>query len=211
MAEEKTPMSAQRYMDKVYLDDPGRILLRLSSVAERLDGLTARIDHNTHARSDADHDYITLDVPDEEVGRIFAPVAGAIVCSSETSVAIQPTQDMLLSPVTGRITAQLPTRNAIGIMTFDGVQLLLTVGENPERYQGDAFRQLAWQNDSVHMGDPLISWDRFKLSQEHEDNLVSLTLMNTNEFRMEPEGCDPWEHRRFRAGVPILRFEPVGQ
>jgi len=211
MAEEKTPMSAQRYMDKVYLDEPDAILLRMTNIAERLDGLTARIDHNTHARSDADHDYITLDVPDEEVGRIFTPVAGTIVCSSETSVAIQPTQDMLLSPVTGRITAQLPTHNAIGIMTFDGVQLLLTIGENPERYQGDAFRQLAWQNDSVHMGDPLISWDRFKLSQEHEGNLVTLTLMNTNEFRMESEGRDPWEHRRFRAGVPVLRFEPVSR
>lgn len=211
MAEEKTPMSAQRYMDKVYLDEPDAILLRMTNIAERLDGLTARIDHNTHARSDADHDYITLDVPDEEVGRIFTPVAGTIVCSSETSVAIQPTQDMLLSPVTGRITAQLPTHNAIGIMTFDGVQPLLTIGESPERYQGDAFRQLAWQNDSVHMGDPLISWDRFKLSQEHEGNLVTLTLMNTNEFRMEPEGRDPWEHRRFRAGVPVLRFEPVSR
>lgn len=205
------PMSAQRYMDCVYLDDPDAILLRLSNMAERLDGLTARIDHNTHARSDADHDYITLDVPKEEAGRIFAPVDGAVVAVSSTSVALAPTQtsqSMLYSPVTGRITAQLPSHNAIGLMTFDGVQLLVTVGRCPELYRGDAFRQLAWQNDSVHMGDPLVSWNRGTLGTDGESEVVTLTIMNTNEFGVELDEAVQ-EGRRLRTGSPLMRFFPI--
>lgn len=206
-------MNTRNYLKHVYMDDPNSIFLRLSTMAERLDDVTDRIDYNTHARSNVDHDYVSWDVPAEEVGRIFMPAAGRVVGlvadADDTlrGVRVRPSKGMLFSPVTGRITAQLPTLNAVGLTTFDGVQMLVTVGEHPERYRGDAFRQLAWQNDSVHLGDPLLTWDRSRLVEEGEGDEITLVVMNTNEFEVSvPQGRLP--RRRLRPGAPILQVEP---
>lgn len=196
------------------MDDPNSIYLRLNSMAERLSDVTDRIDHNTHARSNADHDYVSWEVPAEEMGRIFMPVGGRLLGpivepgGLVRGMRVKPAQGMLLSPVTGRITAQIPSHNAIGLTTFDGIQMLVSIGSSPERYQGQAFRQLAWQNDSVHLGDPLVCWDRNLLREQGENDIVTIQVMNTNEFRvMAPLRRFP--HRRLRPGTPILTVEPI--
>jgi len=214
------PMSIKGYLDSIYVDDPDRILLKLSYMGEKISGLVSRVDHDAHAKSDADHDYVTLDVPAEQRGKLFSPAAGRLVspghlrqneparAAQGRSVCIRPTYGMLYAPVTGRITAQLPSHNAIGIMTFDGVQILMTVGNAPQRYQGKAFRQLAWQNDSVHMGDPLVAWDRRTLRGEGEDDLVVMTVTNPDDLAsvtpLQPRM--PWASR-VRPGTQVMSVE----
>lgn len=187
-------MNIKSYLDHIYMDDPDRIFLKLNYMGEKINGLVARSDHNAHVKSDADHDYVTLDVPDEQRGKLYSPAAGRLVSPEHVPanepargargrcVCIRPSHGMLYAPVTGRITAQLPSHNAIGIMTFDGVQILLTVGNAPQNYRGSAFRQLAWQNDSVHLGDPLIAWDRGVLRKEGLDDLVVMAVTNPNDL-----------------------------
>lgn len=187
-------MNTKNYLKKVYMSDPGRITIRMAHMGEKINGLMARADHNAHVKSDADHDYITLDVPEEQLGRIYAPVSGRLVPSELAAknsltrgaegrcVCIAPSSGTLYSPVTGRITMQLPSHNALGIMTFDGIQLVITIGNTPERYAGRAFRQMAWQNDSVHLGDPLIAWDRQRLHNEGQEDLVTMVVTNPQEF-----------------------------
>lgn len=214
------PMSIKGYLDSIYVDDPNRILLKLNYMGEKIDGLVSRVDHDAHARSDADHDYVTLDVPAEQRGKLFSPAAGRLVSPEHARqnepartawgrcVCIRPTYGMLYAPVTGRITAQLPSHNAIGIMTFDGVQILLTVGNAPQRYQGTAFRQLAWQNDSVHMGDPLVAWNRRALRDEGQDDLVVMTVTNPDDLAsvtpLQPRV--PWANR-VRPEAQVMRVE----
>jgi phosphotransferase system IIA component len=214
------PMSIKGYLDSIYVDDLNRILLKLNYMGEKIDGLVSRVDHDAHARSDADHDYVTLDVPAEQRGKLFSPAAGRLVSPEHARqnepartawgrcVCIRPTYGMLYAPVTGRITAQLPSHNAIGIMTFDGVQILLTVGNAPQRYQGTAFRQLAWQNDSVHMGDPLVAWDRRALRDEGQDDLVVMTVTNPDDLAsvtpLQPRV--PWANR-VRPEAQVMRVE----
>lgn len=214
------PMSIKGYLDRIYVDDPDRILLKLNYMGEKISGLVSRVDHDAHARSDADHDYVTLDVPAEQRGKLFSPAAGRLVSPEHARqnepartawgrcVCIRPTYGMLYAPVTGRITARLPSHNAIGIMTFDGVQILLTVGNAPQRYQGTAFRQLAWQNDSVHMGDPLVAWDRRALRDEGQDDLVVMTVTNPDDLAsvtpLQPRV--PWANR-VRPEAQVMRVE----
>lgn len=214
----KCPMNIKSYLDDIYVDDPNRIFLSLSYMGEKITNLVAKADHNAHAKSAADHDYVTLEVPDYERGRIFSPVAGRLVSPRKAfpagmphptlgcSVCIEPSHGMLYAPVTGRIIAQLPAHNAIGIMTFDGIQILVSVGRQPQSYAGTAFRQLAWQNDTVHLGDPLVAWDRAQLRREGIDDLVTMVVTNPNEFGpiTTAQAYGRWT-RGVREGSEVMR------
>lgn len=211
-------MNTKNYLRRFYMSDPGRITLRMAHMGEKINGLMARADHHAHAKSDADHDYITLDVPAEQLGRIYAPASGRLVPSSSVQnnslargaegrcLCIAPNSGMLYAPVTGRITMQLPSHNALGLMTFDGIQIVITVGGRPECYGGTAFRQMAWQNDSVHLGDPLIAWDRQRLHEEGQDDLVTLVITNPQEFGgVELEESHRMLGETVRHGDPVMR------
>lgn len=214
------PMNIKSYLDRIYMDDPDRIFLKLNYMGEKISGLVARSDRNAHAKSDADHEYVMLDVPADQRGKLYAPAAGRLVPPEHTPlneparsakgrcVCIRPSHGMLYAPVTGRLTAQLPSHNAIGIMTFDGVQILLTVGDAPQRYRGRAFRQLAWQNDSVHLGDPLVAWNRSMLRKEGLNDLVVMAVTNPNDLaRVTPlQPGLPWT-TIVRPGTHVMSVE----
>lgn len=176
-------------------NNPDKVTVDLYYFAARARELTARADQNQYVRSFHDHDYIVLDEDPEERGKIFAPAAGQIVTDATSvnynddsagpygvGVAIVPQGNTVYAPCTCRITAQLPSRNALGLLTQDGVELLIAVGTSVERYRGSGFRQHAWQNDTVRRGTPLISWDAGQLADAGERNIVTLSITNADDL-----------------------------
>lgn len=175
-------------------DSPDKVIADLHYIARRARDLTERVDQGQHDRSLHDHDYVTLDVPAWQRGKIFAPVSGEVVPLWEVDepgladgscgdgLAILPTSGTAVAPATCRITAQLPSRNAVGLLTQDGIELLLTVGSGAERHEGGGFRQHAWQNDTVRLGTPLISWDRRRVGRTGGADVVLLVVTNTEEL-----------------------------
>ena len=171
-----------------------KVIADLHYIARRARDLTERVDQGQHDRSLHDHDYVTLDVPAWQRGKIFAPVSGEVVPLWEVDepgladgscgdgLAILPTSGTAVAPATCRITAQLPSRNAVGLLTQDGIELLLTVGSGAERHEGGGFRQHAWQNDTVRLGTPLISWDRRRVGRTGGADVVLLVVTNTEEL-----------------------------
>ena len=175
-------------------DNPDKVIADLHYMAGRAKDLTERIDQGQHDRSFNDHEYVTLDVPPSEYGKLFSPVSGEVVPlwelddsefadgSCGDGLAILPTSGTLVAPATCRITAQLPSRNAIGLLTQDGIQVLIAVGSQAERYEGGGFRQHAWQNDTVRRGTPLISWNRRQVAQAGYNDVVVFVITNTEEL-----------------------------
>ncbi|MDD6694451.1 MAG: tyrosine-protein phosphatase [Olsenella sp.] len=176
-------------------NNPDKMTVDLYYFAGRARDLTAKADQNQHDRSFHDHDYVVLDESDDERGKVFAPVAGEVVtiaqdincnCAEDgiygVGIAIVPQGNMVFAPATCRVTAQLPSRNALGLLTQDGVEMLLAVGSSVERYRGSGFRQHAWQNDTVRRGTPLISWNASKLASAGERNIVTLTITNADDL-----------------------------
>ena len=174
-------------------NNPDQATVDLYYFAARARELTARNDQNQHDRSFHDHEYVTLDVAKEDEGRIYAPVTGHVATVAQgincngaedgiygVGLAIIPQGNTVYAPATCRITAQLPSRNALGLLTQDGVEMLLAVGSSVEHYRGSGFRQHAWQNDTVRRGTPLISWDVGKLTSAGERIIVTLTITNAD-------------------------------
>jgi phosphotransferase system IIA component/protein tyrosine/serine phosphatase len=176
-------------------NNPDKATVDLYYFAGRARDLTAKADQNQHDRSFHDHEYVVLDESKEDRDKVFAPVSGQVVTVAQginrngaedgiygVGIAIVPQGNMVFAPATCRVTAQLPSRNALGLLTQDGVEMLLAVGSSVEHYRGSGFRQHAWQNDTVRRGTPLLSWNASKLASAGERNIVTLTITNADDL-----------------------------
>lgn len=206
------PMSVRRYNAEVYPHDDNQAFLRLNTMSGRLHDLIERIDTNTFVRSFHDHDYAPIEASG---GRLRAPIDGELIPLSQVpdeafasgacgvGVGIRPRGNMLVAPCGCRVTAQLPSKNAIGLVTAEGVELLISIGRCAQDYRGTAFRQLAWQNDTVVQGAGLIAWDQLALSREGYDDTVSFIITNPQEFA----GIQVVESGRVTSGQAMITVE----
>lgn len=73
--------------------------------------------------------------------------------------AIVPTEGILVAPVDGTIATLFPTLHAIGIVTDDGVEILLHVGLDTVQLNGKGFTAFVKQGDHVEKGQKLLEFD----------------------------------------------------
>lgn len=74
-------------------------------------------------------------------------------------VLIQPTEGKLLAPVDGTISVLFPTKHAVGMVSTDGVELLMHIGMDTVNLEGQGFTAHVAQGDTVKAGDLLITFD----------------------------------------------------
>lgn len=80
--------------------------------------------------------------------------------------AILPEDGLLLSPVTGRVSAISHTLHAYVIGTPDGLEILVHVGLHSVGLQGRGFQPLVKEGDPVRAGDPVARIDLMLLRKK---------------------------------------------
>ena len=74
-------------------------------------------------------------------------------------VLIDPTEGELVAPVDGIVSVLFPTKHAIGLVSTDGVEILMHIGMDTVNLDGKGFEAHVKQGDHVKVGDKLISFD----------------------------------------------------
>lgn len=97
-------------------------------------------------------------------------------------VAINPLQGKLVSPVKGEITALFPTLHAIGIMSEDGVEILIHIGMDTVKLDGKYFKAYVKNGDQVNIGDLLIEFDVDKIKAEGYELITPIIITNSNQY-----------------------------
>ena len=96
---------------------------------------------------------------------------------------------VLCSPANGTLSVLFPTGHAFGIVTNEGVELLVHCGVDTVNAKGDGFRILnKKQGDPVKAGDPIVEVDVPKLSNTYD---MSTMLIITNANDKELDFIDP--------------------
>ena len=102
---------------------------------------------------------------------IASPLSGRVVPLSEVKdeafssgalgqgAAIIPEEGKLYAPVDGVVAAFFPTGHAVGLMTDDGMELLIHVGMDTVNLNGNGFVKKVNQGDRVKKGDLLLEFD----------------------------------------------------
>lgn len=86
--------------------------------------------------------------------------------------------DLVCAPANGLLASLFPTGHAFGIVTSSGVELLVHIGIDTVKAQGQGFELLAKQDQEVKAGDPIVKVDRKKLTAAGYDLTTVLVIVN---------------------------------
>jgi glucose PTS system EIICBA or EIICB component len=93
-------------------------------------------------------------------------------------VAFLPDKGELVAPVKGKIIHIHPSLHAIGLLTPEGLEVLLHVGINTSHLGGNAFVALAKMGDEVSPGQPLLKFQLAKLRREAKSLATPMVITN---------------------------------
>ena len=127
-----------------------------------------------------------------EKGALYAPVAGRVEVTEDIpdpvfaqemmgkTVAIWPSSGTVYAPVSGMIASAMP--HAIGLVSDDGVEVLIHVGIDTVSMNGDGFTLWAKQGDRVAAGEALLTFDRDKVAKAGYKDIVMTIITNSDDF-----------------------------
>lgn len=143
-----------------------------------------------------------------ESAEVVSPLAGQVKPLSQATdpvfssgvmgqgVVIEPSQGELVSPVNGTVTVLFPTKHAVGIVSEEGVEMLMHIGMDTVSLDGKGFVAHVEQGDKVVVGQQLISFDMDVIKKA---GLVTETLViitNQDDFQADVEGDLPRDIKR---------------
>lgn len=130
----------------------------------------------------------------KEKQRIQAPVQGQLVSLDQINdevfasqqmgktLAIYPTEEQIVSPGNGQVTALYPTHHAIGLKLDNGAEILLHIGINTVELKGQGFETFVKVGERVRLGQKLLSFDKQIIQAAGYDPTVLVIVTNTAEM-----------------------------
>lgn len=96
--------------------------------------------------------------------------------------AVLPEEGKLYAPADGEITTLFPTLHALGMMTKDGVELLIHIGLDTVQLNGEGFKAHISQGDQVKKGQLLIEFDIDFLEKKGYCLETPVLVTNSDDF-----------------------------
>ncbi|MCG7338858.1 PTS cellobiose/arbutin/salicin transporter subunit IIBC [Staphylococcus sp. ACRSN] len=143
---------------------------------------------------ESEDELLDLGTQDTDNIIVSAPVEGKIkpiasvqddVFSREVigkSIAIEPTGNKIYAPVTGTITSVFPSKHAIGITSDKGIEVLVHVGIDTVKLNGEPFTSSIQQGDHVDTGDVIGTFDATKIIEAGYDPTTIVVITNTEDY-----------------------------
>ncbi|MDE0639403.1 beta-glucoside-specific PTS transporter subunit IIABC [Bacillus sp. CNPSo 3703] len=125
---------------------------------------------------------------------VQAPMSGKIIPLSEVNdsvfssemmgkgVAILPDKGVVQAPFSGKVVTVTPTKHAIGLVSDDGIELLIHVGIDTVSLNGQFFDVLVKEGDEMRMGDHLLSFDIEGIQSNHLDVVTPIIVTNSTQY-----------------------------
>lgn len=143
-----------------------------------------------------------------ESAEVVSPLAGQVKTLSQATdpvfssgvmgqgVVIEPSQGELVSPVNGTVTVLFPTKHAVGIVSEEGVEMLMHIGMDTVSLDGQGFEAHVVQGDKVVVGQQLISFDMDVIKEAGLVTETPVIVTNQDDFQADVEGDLPRDIKR---------------
>ena len=99
-----------------------------------------------------------------------------------SGAAIEPAEGKLYAPADGVIEAVFPTKHAVGMVTSEGVELLMHIGIDTVKLGGKHFEAHVQPEQSVKKGDLLVSFDMEAIRAEGYPLTTPIIVCNTDDY-----------------------------
>ena len=126
---------------------------------------------------------------------ILSPLKGKVVNLSEVpdktfsqkvlgeGLAIEPTEGVVYAPFDGTVLQMFRTGHAIGLQGPHNIELLIHVGIDTVKMNGDGFKPLVKAGDSFRAGDRLLEFDLAKVKAQAPSILTPVVITNSADFK----------------------------
>ena len=143
-----------------------------------------------------------------KTAQLVSPLAGQVKPLSQATdpvfssgvmgqgVVIEPSQGELVSPVNGTVTVLFPTKHAVGIVSEEGVEMLMHIGMDTVSLDGKGFEAHVAQGDKVVVGQQLISFDMDVIKEAGLVTETPVIITNQDDFQADVEGDLPRDIKR---------------
>lgn len=144
---------------------------------------------------------------------LTSPLTGKCVPLSEISdetfasgalglgAAIIPSEGILKAPCDCTVSMCFPTSHALGLTSDDGLELLIHVGIDTVKLNGEFFKPLVKEGDKVSIGTPLLEFDIAMIQGAGYDIVTPVIVTNTDDYTEVKELAANTE---VQTGDPIL-------
>lgn len=135
-----------------------------------------------------------------EPGCVYAPVEGTAIPHTEIKdatfaagvvgegVGIIPAKGEVVAPFDGQISMFFDTKHAIGLVSDDGMEILIHVGVNTVELQGKYFTPLKQSGDKVKAGDRLLEFDMDAIKEAGYDLTTAVLVPAPNHVELVKTG-----------------------
>jgi PTS system, glucose subfamily, IIA component len=117
-------------------------------------------------------------------------------------VAVEPEGEIVCSPVNGKVSMMFPTKHAIGIISEEGIEVLIHIGLETVNMGGDGFVSFVEEGKEVKIGDKLISFSIDKIIDAKCDTVTMIIITNTGDY----SGVKQIANGNLEAGDELLEI-----
>lgn len=126
---------------------------------------------------------------------VISPLKGKVIPLSEVKdevfsqgmlgkgTAIIPEEGKVYAPVSGTVTAVLPSKHAVGITGADNLQILIHVGTDTVNLNGKYFESHVKQGQRIKSGDLLIEFDIEGIKSEGYEVVTPVVVTNSGDYK----------------------------
>jgi sugar PTS system EIIA component len=93
-------------------------------------------------------------------------------------LAIIPKNGKVVSPVNGKVVQIFPTKHAVGLVSEEGLEILIHIGLETVELNGEGFEVAVNAGETVKVGDPLLNVDLDYLEQKHKEIVTPIVITN---------------------------------
>lgn len=151
---------------------------------------------------DEEEDVYSVENQKENAGpeQMTAPVSGKLISLKEVQdptfasevlgkgFAVEPEDTIVKSPIEGTVKAMLDTGHAIGLQSKNGKELLIHIGIDTVSMNGEGFKTLVKQGQTVKAGDPLVEIDLEKIKKAGKISTVMVIETSGDEVELIKDG-----------------------
>ncbi|MEY8752841.1 beta-glucoside-specific PTS transporter subunit IIABC [Alkalicoccobacillus gibsonii] len=143
---------------------------------------------------------VTINEKMNQRTEVFSPINGSIVPLSDVNddafateamgkgIAIAPTDGNVYAPFNGKVAMVFKTKHAIGLVSEDGLEVLIHVGIDTVKLDGKYYKAFVQEGDQVNKGDLLLSFEADKIAAEGYELTTPVIVTNTSEYLDVVEG-----------------------
>ncbi len=125
---------------------------------------------------------------------VVSPLTGKVVPLAEVKdeafsgellgkgVAVDPTEGTVVAPCDGTVTTLFPTKHAIGIVTENGAEILIHLGLDTVKLEGEHFTAHIAQDDKVKKGQLMVTVDLDAVKAAGYSMVTPIIVTNTPDY-----------------------------